>query len=268
MQSNSEHKACSKCGESKPLSDFHFRKDHNAHRADCKVCFRKRQSDYQERNKSERKKYNAEYREKNKESIRIKGKEWRDKNGDYIKSYHKDLYENNKDVLNAKKKEYYKKNRDYFVGLNRKYYQKNKAKHAVDREKYALANKDRLRAARRKWENDRLKNDLHYAMAKGLRRRINIALKRVGKKNKPTEELIGCTIEELIKHLESQFTDGMTWENYGLHGWHIDHRVPLSYFNLANPNCAKMAFSYKNMQPLWGVDNIKKNNKRLDVFTY
>jgi 5-methylcytosine-specific restriction endonuclease McrA len=80
-----------------------------------------------------------------------------------------------------------------------------------------------------------------------------------------TVELLGCSIEDLRSHLEQQFTPGMTWDNYGVHGWQIDHIIPLSYFNLSDPEQQKRAWHYTNLQPLWAVDNIRKSNKIIEI---
>jgi hypothetical protein len=73
---------------------------------------------------------------------------------------------------------------------------------------------------------------------------------------------IGCTVQELVDHLESQFVDGMNWENYGSgengdhrDSWHVDHIVPLSKFEGKYPN------HYSNLQPLWAEDNMLKSDK-------
>jgi len=77
---------------------------------------------------------------------------------------------------------------------------------------------------------------------------------------------------KLRPHLESKFTIGMSWENYGR--WHIDHIIPLKakrsdgsyYWNqkeLTNPNSNvfKQAWALDNLQPLWAQENISKGNK-------
>ena len=80
------------------------------------------------------------------------------------------------------------------------------------------------------------------------------------RQSKPTKttDLIGCSISFLMKHLEDLFVDGMTWENYGLYGWHVDHIVPISSFDLTCEKQQKECFHYTNMQPLWAFDNLSK----------
>lgn len=52
----------------------------------------------------------------------------------------------------------------------------------------------------------------------------------------------------------------MTWNNWALHGWHIDHILPLSKFDLSDPEQVKIACNYTNLQPLWAEDNLRKSN--------
>jgi hypothetical protein len=53
----------------------------------------------------------------------------------------------------------------------------------------------------------------------------------------------------------------MTWQNHGTHGWHIDHKKPLSLFDLSNEEQLRAACNYTNLQPLWAHDNLVKGNK-------
>jgi hypothetical protein len=74
-------------------------------------------------------------------------------------------------------------------------------------------------------------------------------------------ELLGCTLEEYKHYLESKFQPGMNWDNHTKHGWHIDHIIPVSSFNLSDESQLKKAFHYTNTQPLWAKDNISKKDK-------
>lgn len=124
-------------------------------------------------------------------------------------------------------------------------------------------NENRERYLQKKRENNKLayRNNLQYKLGNLLRTRIWTALKIQGlQKNNSTMELTGCSKEELIEHLESQFSEGMTWENWSLNGWHIDHIRPISSFDLSDPAQVKECFHYSNLQPLWAIDNLKKSD--------
>ena len=58
-----------------------------------------------------------------------------------------------------------------------------------------------------------------------LRGRLNKALRGEYKAGSAVLDL-GCSIQELKRHLERQFAAGMSWDNYG--EWHIDHIRPLA----------------------------------------
>lgn len=103
-------------------------------------------------------------------------------------------------------------------------------------------------------------SDLNFRLKHCLRTRIrhSINSQNVSKSNK-TPELVGCSIMNLKTHLESKFTEGMTFENYG--EWHIDHIRPCASFNLEDPEEQKKCFHWTNLQPLWALDNIRKGDK-------
>lgn len=103
-----------------------------------------------------------------------------------------------------------------------------------------------------------LKNsDIQYRLSERLRSRLRNALNGNHKFGSVIRDL-GCTIPELIIYLEKKFQSGMTWENWSYDGWHIDHIIPLNSFNLADPKQVKKACYYKNLQPMWAKDNLKK----------
>jgi hypothetical protein len=99
-------------------------------------------------------------------------------------------------------------------------------------------------------------------LADNIRRRINWFLRHRGStKSDSTETLLGCSFETLRVHLEAQFKDGMTWDNFGVNGWHVDHKLPISMFDLRSEKMQKIAFNFQNLQPLWRRDNIAKSDK-------
>jgi hypothetical protein len=114
--------------------------------------------------------------------------------------------------------------------------------------------KEYLKKARRK------QRDPHYRLRVRLATRIGDAVRSANaRKYSKTEELIGCTYKELRAHLQSQFTRGMAWNNYGK--WHVDHIVPCASFDLTKPEEQRRCFNWRNLQPLWAADNIRKGDK-------
>lgn len=134
-------------------------------------------------------------------------------------------------------------------------------------EEYEKFRKKRTRQTK-DWENTkggldtrrRCWNRPHTKISKNLRSRIHAALKQAnGTKSAHTLELLGCDIEFLRQHLSNQFTEGMTWDNYG--EWHVDHIKPCAAFDLTDPEQQRQCFHYTNLQPLWARDNLSKSCK-------
>jgi len=96
-------------------------------------------------------------------------------------------------------------------------------------------------------------------LADNLRSRIGHVLKG-NQKSSRTLKLLGCSVEQLRSHLESQFRRGMTWGNWGAL-WHIDHREPCAAFDLSDPRQQMRCFHFSNLQPLKIKDNLCKNAK-------
>jgi hypothetical protein len=75
------------------------------------------------------------------------------------------------------------------------------------------------------------------------------------------EPLLGCSLTDFKKHIESKFLSGMTWQNHGHSTWHVDHIKPLSAFNLTDVEERRAATHYLNLQPMWAADNMSKGAK-------
>lgn len=101
----------------------------------------------------------------------------------------------------------------------------------------------------------------HNRICDNLRNRVWDILNRgetITPKYFKFKEYVGCSPYFLRNYLESKFQDGMTWDNYGLHGWHIDHIIPCSAFDLTDPEQQRQCFHYTNLQPLWAYENLSK----------
>jgi len=130
--------------------------------------------------------------------------------------------------------------------------------------KSGLGNTCRRCASKQKHEYRR--NNLKARLSGNISLRISQTLH--GKNGQHWESLVGFTIEKLIKHLESQFKNGMNWDNHGVRGWHIDHIIPIAAFHFTSPDDIdfKRCWGLSNLQPLWAEDNVAKSSKILKPF--
>lgn len=174
----------------------------------------------------------------------------------------KDYYEKNKEQLKEQARQHYYDNREHKLELTKKYYQENREAKKQYRKEYYKKNKkkeqEKNKEYQKKWYKEKYHSDPNFAIRKNLGSRLSKALRGIAAKSKNTMELLGCSIEELIAHLSSLFQPGMTMANYG--EWHIDHIKPCASFDLTDEEQQKECFHYKNLQPLWAEDNIKKSD--------
>jgi hypothetical protein len=127
---------------------------------------------------------------------------------------------------------------------------------------YRKNNVDKIRQIKRDYERYRKASDPAYKLISNFRTAIYQVLKENNvEKNKHYFDILKYSPEELISHLEKQFTDSMTWENYG--EWHVDHRMPISSFNFESVDDDSFikCWSLDNLQPMWGNENIIKGSK-------
>jgi hypothetical protein len=113
----------------------------------------------------------------------------------------------------------------------------------------------------KKWQREYYRNPAKK-LAHSIRVRIRQTLKGL-RKTLPSQELMGCDVSELKSFLESKFSEGMNWGNHSRLGWHIDHVIPLSWFNLSDIEEQKKAFHFTNLHPLWAYENCAKGNRYL-----
>jgi len=233
---------------------------------------------------------NREYYLKNKEKLALKNKQWRIDNAEYIKEYSAKYQQEHKKELSFARNERKKKDIEKRRADNRESYQRNKevrlAKHKEWHDKNPekveyYVKKNRVlkgfdvkpKKAGKTIEEKREAYNLAYRIninakiARILRSRTRTALKRnaTPKKWSAVSEL-GCSIEFCREHIESLFREGMSWENHGLKTWHLDHKIPLSAFNLQDEIEYKIACHYTNIRPLFSKENLEKQGANVKCY--
>ena len=137
-----------------------------------------------------------------------------------------------------KRHQYNADNRDAVSEYNKEYYNENKEIFQTNYKKYLATNPQ-------------------FKIIHNTRVRINKALKH-NYKTSSSKELLGCDLDFYRQYLENQFKEDMTWENYG-ELWDIDHIKPCASFDLSTDEEQKKCFHYSNTQPLYKIENQRKN---------
>ena len=166
-----------------------------------------------------------------------------------------------KACVSAHQKKYKEKNPEKVRASKRKYREDNRESIRAKQRKFDEKNREKILARKRKYKKRMRATCPMFRMVHCLRERLRAVL-RGKNKSASTMALLGCTVEELKKHLEKQFVDGMTWENRGT-VWHIDHMQPCSLFDLSDQIQQKRCFHYSNLQPLFAFDNMSKGEKNI-----
>lgn len=145
-----------------------------------------------------------------------------------------------------------------------KWYENNKEHRKQYMKEYREKNIEKIRKTKRDYERNRKATDPLYKLISNFRTAIYQVLKESNvDKNEHYFDILPYSQGELIQHLENQFTDDLTWDNYG--EWHVDHITPISSFNIREMGDEEFikCWSLENLQPLWGDENIRKSNSIL-----
>ena len=130
---------------------------------------------------------------------------------------------------------------------------------------WELANPDKAREARAR-KRRRRRKDPTKALCDKIRSRVLNSIKGRRKCAK-TLVLIGLpSWGDLVKHLESTWQEGMSWDNYGYEGWHIDHIKPCCSFDMSDPEQQRQCWHYSNLQALWAHENVHVKGGRTDYY--
>jgi hypothetical protein len=248
-----EFKICSKCKAELPATVEFFRKA----RGQCKDCERKWRRKYRQTNRAKELERVANRRYKNSEKGKAairkydqsdKGrktqKRWRESEAGKVanKKYRQTEKGRISKRTNQERYRQTERGKAVFAKAYKKYKQTEYGREAV------------RKVNRKHYKNNRLSSCIS--------RRIRTSLKS-DKAGCHWEDLVDYTLDELKDHIENLFQPGMFWDNYGRYGWHIDHKIPVSLFNIDSYDCKdfKKCWALENLQPLWARDNLKKGNK-------
>lgn len=227
----------------------------------------RRSKEYYHNNKEYFKNHHEKYYEQNKEKILEYSSKYHKENKDHYKNIHRQWKENNIERNEQNIEKWKRENLEYWKVWREKYPEKYETKKKDDVEKYKLQrkqyqknNKERINKNNSLYNKKKRAENIQFKILTNLRHRLWCSFKGLTK-SQSTLDLLGCSIEKALKYIESKFLPDMTWENYGMYGWHIDHIRPLSSLNLIDPEEQKKACHYSNLQPLWAEDNLSKGAK-------
>jgi hypothetical protein len=129
--------------------------------------------------------------------------------------------------------------------------------------KWILENPEKNKNIKKR-HNKKISKDPHKSFASRVRKNIQMAFKVYttnGKKwiGKTTEEILGCDIDFFAEYISSKFQEGMSLENHGQYGWHLDHIIPLA--SATTEEEIYKLNHHTNFQPLWWQENLSKGDK-------
>jgi len=241
-------------------------KKYIAHRAMQKTCSEECRKVHRKR---VQRRNNVAYYHANKEKEAARSKAWKQANPEKVKANKKAWLDNHSPEQIAKDKERKRAygKRPEVLARKRAYHQRPEVK--ARRKRYD-ATPERRKAKREldmRWYRSekgqafakRYQSTPHFIVNNRTRANVHAHLKRRGMaKTHRTFDILGYTPTQLMRHLESQFVEGMSWDNTD--EWHIDHIRPASSFTFTSMDDPefKACWALDNLQPLWGPDNLSK----------
>lgn len=245
-----------------------------------------RQQEYYQKNKEKARQYYLQNREK----ILQKSKEWIKNN----REYREEILKRNKlryhaDIEKSRKyqRKYGKENREKEREYGIKYYEKHKekilqrvrerSKRPDVKEKNNKRKKEYRKKDPAKWNQinnrcrkKRLQNNPDFRLYCRAASDLNRYLRKVKQsKYSRTFHMLGYSLQNLREHVEKEMKPGMTWDNFGKKGWHIEHKMPKALFEKISTftdseqikqQIIKECWSLSNLTTMIGAENLKKSD--------
>ena len=240
---------CRVCGEEKPLDEFRIRGDSGKRRTECKSCLSKYLKKYRSENKQRISELNKKYAEAHREELSEYRLNWQRNNREKCRAYNKKSTQNMTEERRAR------------VNLRSKKYRearKDDIEYIKKRRAWGRESTKRRRKKITAYEENRKKIDPIFKLKKQIRNEIRMSFNRRGfRKSARTEEIVGCTLQELYNHLCKTYLIRYGEEYNGNRVVHIDHVTPL--VNAHTEDEVKKLCRWDNLQLLTAEDNLMKN---------
>ena len=245
-------KICTKCNLNKSLDEYsNCKRGKYNKQPKCKEC----NKIYREINREKIIIYLNNYYQENKEELIIKNNQRVQDNYEDVQEYKKKWYSENKETIAEKSKIRYVDNKESIQQYKKEYYQ---------------INKNRLIKDNTKRREDRRKVDKLFDLKLTISSTIRTSIQKRHKKSKTTNEILKCSIEEFKKHIESQFLNWMSWDNYGNAcevltyncSWDLDHIIPVSWAQTEEE--LYMLNHWSNFQPL--CSKVNRDEKKANIY--
>jgi hypothetical protein len=228
-----ETKTCRLCNVTKEVSEFQYRKDRKTYRNECKLC---KQAYMQTKN----------YKHKTKEEKLIKQQE-------------KEAKLNVKDKI-CEECHILKPITEFELRTDTKEPSiRNQCKSCVQayRNKYQRENEE-YKIKYNAYKRNRYKTDIQFKLTGDGRGKITKIINKIRNGNADNKmTFLGCTSKELKKYFEKKFYNDINWTE---RNFQVDHKIPISWFDLTNEKLYNLCFNYKNLQPLTIEDHKKKGS--------
>lgn len=244
-----DKKQCRLCGEIKILSDFAFRNDSQKYRSECKQCNNERIRRWRLSNPERCRVLSRRYRERHLDELKQYAKVYQLAHLDKFREYNKRYRDN---MTPEQKQKQLVRDRHYLENArkNPEYLEK--------RRQWSRESARRTRKHHTMYEQLRKQYDAEFKLKKQIRNSIRQAFRRrVSDKPCHTEEIVGCSVQELYRHLCHTFEKRYGIE-YSGQDVHIDHIIPISLAETTEEIISLNHWS--NLQLLTPQDNLAKSN--------
>jgi hypothetical protein len=200
-----------------------------------------------------------QYRRDNAVEISNRRSTHRESNKDELNKQCRDSYYRTRETRLTAKKKYYGDNRDKLIEEMKEYQSHNKDKISSQRKEYRDRNKESISNKNRIYRLTRRKNDPKYKMRQLLKSRLWGAMKLYSKhgKTKACAEY-GIDFDAIYKKIGARPSEDHE----------LDHIIPITKFDLDNPEHVRLAHLPCNLRWLIKKENTKKSNTIPEIAYY